>query len=95
MIDVQDGERKTNDSNIHLFSRSRINFVVTLIITLIILGLLIAPIVGLFELMQYHNLSATDTGSIGILLVSTLVFSCVLSMFTKAKRHEVLAAAAG
>lgn len=83
------------DPDIHYFSRSRINFVVTLIITFIILVLLVAPIVGLFELTQRHDVQTTDAVCIGILLVSTLVFSSVLSMFTKAKRHEILAAAAG
>jgi hypothetical protein len=54
----------------------------------------VAPIVGLFELTQRHDVQTTDAVCIGILLVSTLVFSSVLSMFTKAKRHEILSAAA-
>jgi uncharacterized Tic20 family protein len=91
----QESQRKSVDPNIHYFSRSRINFVVTLIITFVILLLLVGPVVGLFELTQRHGVQTTDSACIGILLVSTLVFSSVLSMFTKARRHEILAAAAG
>jgi cbb3-type cytochrome oxidase subunit 3 len=42
-----------------------------------------------------HNLDITYTVSICVLLVFTLVFSAVLSLFTQAKRHEIFGAAAG
>jgi hypothetical protein len=67
---------------------------VTLIITTLILALLVLPIWGLFTLTVDYNARNTDTVCIGVLLVSTLVFSSVLSMFTRARRHEILAAAA-
>lgn len=35
-----------------------------------------------------------DAPCMGVLLVSTLAFSAVLAIFTRAKRHEILAAAA-
>ena len=86
---------KTNNPSIHYFDRSRISFVVTLVITLLILVLLVVPIWILFYLTVKLDTGVADTVCIGVLLVCTLVFSCVLSLFTKAKRHEVLAAAAG
>ena len=70
---------------------------VTFIITLLILILLVVPIYILFWVSttgaaQVPNQSAVI---IAVLLVATLIFSSVLSAFTKAKRHETLAAAAG
>lgn len=67
---------------------------------LAILALLTIPIYILCRLVRKEelrdsNLSHDQTAScIGILLVSTLLFSAVVSLFTKAKRHEVLGAAA-
>ena len=59
-----------------------------------ILILLIVPIYVL-----YHMINDVGTGKayaicIGVLLVFTLAFSAVLSLFTRARRHEILAAAA-
>lgn len=48
----------------------------------------------LYKLTVTHDLEITYTVSIGVLLVFTLVFSAVLSLFTQAKRHEIFAAAA-
>ena len=97
---LQTSRRKTTNEAIHYFSRGRINAFVTLIITLIILVLLVVPIYVLFYLTikaesESGDGQGTQTICIGVLLVSTLIFSSVLSMFTRAKRHEILAAAAG
>jgi len=48
----------------------------------------------MYRLTVPHNIDVTYTASIGVLLVFTLVFSAVLSLFTKAKRHEIFGAAA-
>lgn len=85
---------KTDDNYILYFTRSRINFVVTLIITLLILTLLIVPIWLLYYFTVSLANSATDRISIVILLVSTLLFSGILALFTKARRHEIFFAAA-
>ncbi len=58
---------------------------VTLIITFIILVLLVAPIVGLFELTQRHDMQTTDAVCFGVLLVSTLVFR-VCCPFSRRRR---------
>lgn len=67
----------------------------TLIITLIILLLLVVPIWLLYHLSVTLDTNRSNVVCIGVLLVATLIFSAVLSLFTKAKRHEVLAASAG
>lgn len=86
---------KTNDPKIHYFSRSRVSFFVTFIITLLILVLLVVPIYILYELTVYNANTVADWECIIVLLLFTLLFSCILSSVTKAKRHEILAAAAG
>ena len=79
----------------HYFTRSRINAFVTMIITSIILLLLVLPIWLLYHLSVTLNIERSNIVCIGVLLVSTLIFSAVLSLFTKARRHEILAASAG
>lgn len=86
---------KSDNPKIHYFTRSRINFFVTMIITFLILVLLVVPIGVLYYLSVYKAGGAGDFLVIGVLLICTLVFSCALSLFTKAKRHELLAASAG
>ena len=59
-----------------------------------ILALLIIPIYLLYQLVAEIGTSRSYTICIGVLLVFTLAFSAVLSLFTRARRHEILAAAA-
>ena len=65
------------------------------ILTTLILILLIVPIWILFHLTVALGTRRADTICIGVILVATLLFAALLSLFTKAKRHETLAAAAG
>ena len=65
-----------------------------MIIMTIILILLIVPIWLLYRFSVTGSL-ASSPDSIAVILVFTLLFSVVLSTFTKAKRHEILAASAG
>lgn len=87
-------EGRPKDAEIY-YTRSRIERLVSIIITFTILGLLIAPIYTL-----YHLTNGVDQGphttavSIGTFLVFTVAFSIVLAFFTSAKRHEILGAAA-
>jgi len=85
---------KTNDPNIHYYTRGRIAAFVTLIITLMVLTLMVIPI-WIMCYLTTMNANGTNTFCMGVLLVSTLLFSSVLSLFTKARRHEILAASAG
>ncbi|KAK4540333.1 hypothetical protein LTR36_009290, partial [Oleoguttula mirabilis] len=78
------------------YSRERINLVASCVITIMILALLIVPIYLLYHLINAHDgvfSSRATAQCIGILLVFTLAFSAVLSLFTRAKRHEILGAA--
>lgn len=82
-------------AEIQYFSRERINICATTIITLIVLIILVVPIWLLFHLTVALKGEPSTTTIIGILVVSTLLFSAVVSLFTGAKRHEILAASAG
>jgi drug/metabolite transporter superfamily protein YnfA len=92
--------RAKADEQTVLYSKNRIDALVTMIITLMILFLLIIPIYVLWHLAgQLENgkasaSSRTVAATIGVLLVFTLIFSAVLSLFTRARRHEILGAAA-
>jgi len=76
------------------YTRSRIDRLVIGIIVAILLILLIVPICILVRVIDEQG-SKTNAICIGVLLTFTLAFSAVLSLFTKARRHEILAAAAG
>ncbi|KAK5046920.1 hypothetical protein LTR84_007274 [Exophiala bonariae] len=96
----QSGEtrRKTDGSGHEVyFTRNRIEQFVLLIITFIILVLLVVPIYVLYQLSDENEDDANsgrDFQCIGVLLVSTFAFSACISLFTKARRHEILAASA-
>lgn len=92
---MQETQAKTDDPQIHYFTRGRINALVTMIITCFILVVLVVPIWLLYRLASTGGASAANPLSIAVLLSFTLLFSAVLSLFTKARRHEILAAAAG
>ena len=65
-----------------------------MIITCIVLILLVVPIWLLYRFSVAGTI-ATSPDTIAVVCVFTLVFSAALSGFTKAKRHEIVAASAG
>ena len=86
---------KTSDRYLSYSSPSRIDKLVGLIITVVIFILLVAPVVIMYSLTSNgHNDSQSTFRAIGVLVVFTLLFSAAMSMLTKAKRHELFAAAA-
>ncbi|KAI9798990.1 MAG: hypothetical protein M1833_004343 [Piccolia ochrophora] len=91
---IQETRQKSNDPDLRYFTKSRVDCLVALLITVIILVLLVIPIYALCRLNTRIDTQFPDAVYIGVLLVSTLVFSAVLSFFTKAKRHEILGASA-
>jgi hypothetical protein len=98
LIDCQETKQKTEgreDPKEVYYTRSRIDGLVNTIILIMILALLIVPIYLLYRLVTTLNSNRTDAACIGVLLVATLAFSAVLSIFTRARRHEILGAAAG
>jgi hypothetical protein len=59
--------------------------------------LLILPVYALYHVSSAFGTLNTNTSNatcVGILLVATLLFSAVLALFTKARRHEILGASA-
>ncbi|KAM0124315.1 hypothetical protein ACHAP3_010457 [Botrytis cinerea] len=89
-------QQKTDskDSNIILSSPERVNMVVTLIILAAVLILLIVPVFLLWFINNLNTSKPLIGVLISLLLTFTLIFSGVLSAFTRAKRHEIIAAAA-
>lgn len=83
------------------YTRNRIDRFVLLIITCMILVLLIGPIFVLYHLTDRRrgdddgsDISRHDFECIGVLCVFTLAFAAATSLFTKARRHEILASSA-
>ncbi len=71
-----------------LVSKHRIDLLVRLILTISIVALLVGPSAVLFLVPNHSTLK------ICLIMVFTLLFSAAVSAFTKAKRHEMLAATA-
>jgi hypothetical protein len=76
------------------YTPSRVAKLTNGILTLVILLLLVVPIYILYHMVHDIGSKKAYMTCIGVLLVFTLAFSSVLSLFTKARRHEILAAAA-
>ena len=79
---------RSNDPYVHLISKYRIDMIVRLVLTLTTVGLLIGPSAVLYTVSGHGPLK------IMIIMVFTLLFSVAVSLFTKARRHEMLAASA-
>ncbi|KAL8703682.1 MAG: hypothetical protein Q9201_003136 [Fulgogasparrea decipioides] len=90
----QESRQKTDLKEIHYYDRQRIGGFVTLLITLGVIALLIVPIWLLYKI-SIAGIIATSPNTMGLILVFTLTFFVVLNAFTKARRHEVVAASAG
>lgn len=77
------------------YTRSRIEGLAAGIITFMILVLLVVPTYVLYHLTNDVGQGSQTTAlCIGVLLIFTLAFSAALSLFTRARRHEILGAAA-
>jgi hypothetical protein len=88
-------ELPITEGRIIYFTSSRIDRLVAGIIVFMLMVLLIIPIYLLYHFVARIGHERTDAICMGILLVFTLAFAGILWLFTKAKRHEILAAAAG
>ena len=93
----QETRAKSLDKYQVYYERRKINAFAAGVITVMILFMLIVP-----TYLEYHVIASnhgTINGQetaicIGVLLIFTLTFAAIMSCFTKAKRHETLAAAA-
>ncbi len=84
---------KTDNIRIHYYAPRRVDTLVNLIITAIIFILLVVPVVLLCEMAEAGG-SASPIGSIGVLVVFTLLFGLATCALTSAKRQELFAASA-
>jgi hypothetical protein len=89
----KDTMRKTDGTAMY-FTKSRTDRLASAIIVIMIMALLIVPIYILYHLVKDKETGKADSICIATLLVFTLAFSAAVSLFTRAKRHEALAAAA-
>lgn len=86
---------KTNNRHLNYWSPSRVETLIGVIITVVVFILLVCPVVIMYTLTsQSHNDPQSTFRAIGVLVVFTLLFSAAMSMLTKARRHELFAAAA-
>ena len=93
-------QKKGSDTAVEVyFTGSRIatfiNLIVKTSINMIIVVLLILPVYILFHLTNGPSPPRVIALCMGVLVIFTLAFSAALSIFTRAKPHEILAAAAG
>ncbi len=65
-----------------------------MLITLVILVLLAVPVWLLYRLSVAGTI-ATSPITVVLIIVFTLLFSAAISLFTRARRHEILVASAG
>ncbi|KAF7921887.1 uncharacterized protein EAE97_011178 [Botrytis byssoidea] len=89
--------QKTNPETTKIFlsDPDRVNAIASLVLLTTVLALFVIPVCILWYLCQMSILSPANIGTIlAILLPFTFIFSVVISLFTRAKRHEVLATAA-
>jgi len=94
---AQELQRKASDSSQVYYSRNRIERCSTVLVTMMILFLLVVPIYLLFHIVERSHGELDQHANalcIGILLTFTLLFSAVMSLFTAARKHEILGAAA-
>lgn len=80
--------KKSDGAYLHLYSKTRINFLVRLTLTVISVLLLMAPTALLFLVRGHGKLK------IVLVMIFTLIFGVTLGVFTKAKHHEMFAATA-
>ena len=80
--------KKSDDDHLHLYSKRRIDVVVRLVLVLTTVGLLVGPSAVLYFVTGQSALK------ICLIMVFSLLFATALSVCTKAKRHEMLAATA-
>ncbi|KAF2454112.1 hypothetical protein BDY21DRAFT_309540 [Lineolata rhizophorae] len=89
----RDLRRKTADPRVHLYCPARVEFVASILLTLLICILLIIPVLVLFHLNAANRTNAVRD-SVIVLSVFVFVFVVAMSWFTKARRSDVFAASA-
>jgi len=89
-------KRKTGDEELYLYSASRLDILLRVVLTVIAALLLLVPVFVLFRLQPTSKEEFRRKSDYQILTVFffTLAFSASCSIFTKAKRQDVFTATA-
>jgi len=85
---------KTSDKHISYYSASRVESFVGAIITIFVMTLMVIPVWIMCHLTATGDGVVTEYKAVGVWLVFTLLFATILSLLTKARRHELFAASA-
>ncbi|KAI9817249.1 MAG: hypothetical protein M1827_001362 [Pycnora praestabilis] len=80
---------KTDDDDIHYYSKERLGILVKVTVALLSVALLMIPVFLLFDL------NSSDTVKLVIVLLFVLIFPVAIAAFTNAKYHEIFAGTAG
>ncbi|KAI4259769.1 MAG: hypothetical protein LQ352_000575 [Teloschistes flavicans] len=88
ILSSHEERKKTDDEYVQLYSKYRVDVLARLILTIVSVLLLAAPTAILFLVPEHGWFK------IVLIMIFTLLFSAALSVFTKAKRHEMFAATA-
>jgi len=78
---------RTSDPYIDLYQNRRVNVLSRFVTTIFVVGLLLIPMIILY------NLSTTQSKFL-LILFSTLTFTMILTLLTKARKSEIFVAAA-
>jgi len=85
---------KTTDKHVSYYSASRVESFVGAIITIFVMSLMVIPVWIMCHLTATGDGVVTEYKAVGVWLVFTLLFATILSLLTKARRHELFAASA-
>ncbi|KAL8907873.1 MAG: hypothetical protein Q9171_005676 [Xanthocarpia ochracea] len=88
ILSSSEERKKTDDKYVQLYSKYRVDVLARLILTVVAVVLLMVPTAVLFLVNDHGVLK------IMLIMIFTMLFSAALSVFTKAKRHEMFAATA-
>ncbi|EON67151.1 hypothetical protein W97_06404 [Coniosporium apollinis CBS 100218] len=88
LFSTPEQRQKTQDSAIDLYSKTRINYLVQAIVTLVIIILLMTPICLLFYLDSNREVK------IVVVLLFVSLFPATITILARPKNHEVFAATA-
>ncbi|KAL8729573.1 MAG: hypothetical protein Q9166_004653 [cf. Caloplaca sp. 2 TL-2023] len=88
ILSSSEERKKSDDEYVQLYSKYRVDVLARLILTIVAVVLLMVPTAVLFLVKEHGVLK------IMLIMIFTLLFSAALSVFTKAKRHEMFAATA-
>ena len=80
--------RLSTDGSTHYYSRARIGALVRLVMCLLVVSLLMVPVVILLTLQTSIPIKLT------VVLLANMLFTSAMSIFTRARRHELFAATA-